>query len=76
VATATLEAANRETDPRRRMEMLHRCESIVTRQACIVLPIYYYVVTNLYDGTRWEGLEPNLLNMVQLQHVRRRVEQP
>lgn len=71
-----LEAANRETDPRRRMEMLHRCESIVTRQACIVLPIYYYVVTNLYDGTRWEGLEPNLLNMVQLQHVRRRVEQP
>ncbi len=66
-----LDEANRQLDPVKRMEMLRECEAIVTREECIILPIYYYVVTNLYDGNKWKGLEPNLLNMVQLQNVRR-----
>ncbi|HKI83657.1 MAG TPA: peptide ABC transporter substrate-binding protein [Candidatus Krumholzibacteria bacterium] len=60
-----------ELDSARRMKILHECERIVTSQECIIVPIYYYVVTNLYDADKWSGLEPNLLNAVQLKYVSR-----
>jgi oligopeptide transport system substrate-binding protein len=66
-----LTLASNELDSARRMKILHECERIVTSQECIIVPIYYYVVTNLYDGTKWNGLQPNLLNMVQLKYVSR-----
>ena len=71
-----LERANRELDSFSRMALLRQCEGIVTQEQCVILPIYYYVVTNLYDDAKWAGLEPNLLNIVQLQYLRRQREQP
>jgi oligopeptide transport system substrate-binding protein len=59
-------------DPAERMRLLADCERIVTEQECILLPVYYYVVTNLYDPERFEGLQPNLMNSVDLRHVRRK----
>jgi oligopeptide transport system substrate-binding protein len=59
-------------DRTRRMEILHRCEEIVTEQECILLPIYYHVVTNMFDGTRWGGLQPTLINAVDLKAVTRK----
>lgn len=64
--------AARTVDREERMELLRRCEEIVTREECIILPIYVYVVTNLYDPARWAGLEPTLLNTIHLREVRRR----
>jgi oligopeptide transport system substrate-binding protein len=64
--------AARTLDSAARMRLLAECERVVTEQECILLPVYYYVVTNLYDPERFEGLEPNLMNTVDLRHVRRK----
>ncbi len=60
------------TDPNERMQLLRQCEEIITQEECIILPIYYYVVTNMYDASRWEGLTPNLVNGIDLRSVRRK----
>lgn len=71
---ALIQEASRTLDPERRMAILRRCEEIVTREACLILPVYFYVVTNMYDATRWDGLTPNLLNTIDLKHVKPRAE--
>jgi oligopeptide transport system substrate-binding protein len=70
-----LDEAARELDPERRMQLLGECEELLTAQDCVILPLYYYVVTNLYDASRWEGLEPDLLNFPQLKYLRPRAEE-
>ncbi len=65
-----LRTAARELEPARRMGLLRECEEILLQEECVVLPLYYYVVTNLYDATRWEGLELDLLNFPQLKYLR------
>lgn len=64
--------AGRTLDPAQRLAFLRQCESIVTEQQCVILPIYYFVENRLYDGTRWEGLQPNLLGHLDLRAVRRK----
>jgi oligopeptide transport system substrate-binding protein len=71
-----LAAAARALDPARRLELLRDCETIVTQQQCVILPIYYFVENRLYDGTRWEGLQPNLLGHLDLRAVRRKATAP
>ncbi len=71
-----LNAAANELDPQRRMAILQECERIVTQEECIIVPLYYYVVTDLYDSSIWSGLKPNLLNTVQLKHLARTRKQP
>lgn len=71
---ALIAEAARVVDGARRMELLRRCESIITQEECIILPIYFYVVTNMYDGGRWGGLEPNLINSIDLKSIYRRGE--
>ncbi len=72
VYDSLLQEAATTVDPAERMRQLHQLESIVTVQECIILPIYTYVVTNLYDASKWEGLEPTLLNTLHLGQLRRR----
>lgn len=67
-----IRAAAYTLDPVARAALLRECESIVVEQEAIVLPVYTYAVTNLYDGSRWEGLEPDLLNTLDLRTVRPR----
>ena len=69
-----IQQASATLDPAQRMAILRRCEEIVTQEECLILPIYFYVVTNMYDATRWEGLIPNLLNTIDLKHVKPRVD--
>jgi oligopeptide transport system substrate-binding protein len=64
--------AARTLDAEERLATLRRCEEIVTVEECVILPIHYYVTKNLYDASRWSGLEPDLVNHVDLKHVRRR----
>ena len=61
--------AARTLEPAARMKLLGQCEAVITEQECIILPVYYYVVTNMYDGEKFGGLEPNLLNFPDLRGV-------
>lgn len=67
-----LALASRTIDVPARMALLQRCERLSMVEQQVALPIYFYVVTNLYDDTVWGGLEPNLVNHVDLKHVFRR----
>jgi len=69
---ALIHEASLTLDPDERMAILRRCEQIAVAEDCVILPIYYYVVTNMYDDALWEGLDPNLINMIDLKAVRRR----
>jgi len=67
---ALLGRASRTLDPVKRMELLHEAEDWVLNREQIVMPIYTYVVQNLYDDRDFEGLTPNLLNLINLKSVR------
>ena len=69
---ALIEAASRELDTALRARILRQCERIVVLEEAIILPVYVYSVTNLYDDTEWNGLEPDLLNSLDLRRVRPR----
>ena len=69
--TRLVRAAAAETDPSARLAILARAEAFLLDEAPI-LPIYFYVTLNCFDGTRWGGCEPNLLNMILLKHVYRK----
>jgi len=62
--------AARTVDPEERFELLRRAEEWVTADEMIILPVYYYVVQNLYDDRDFDGLTPNLLNTIELKSVR------
>lgn len=72
---ARIAAATRELDPVRRADILRSCERTVVVDEAIILPVYVYAVTNLYDAARWDGLAPDLLNSLDLRRVRRRAEE-
>ncbi len=57
-------------DPVERMRLLHEAEEKVVVEDAVILPLYFYVVQNLYDERDFSGLKPNLLNMIDLRAVR------
>jgi oligopeptide transport system substrate-binding protein len=65
-----LDAAALERDPGARATLYARAEALLTDEGPII-PIYFYVTLNCYDGSRFRGCEPNLLNLLQLKYVRR-----
>ena len=67
---ALVDRAARTVDPAERMALLHEAEDWVLNREMIILPVYYYVVQNLYDDRDFAGLTPNLLNTVDLKAVR------
>ncbi len=60
--TRLIRAAMNETDTDRRRQLLYEAETILLEEAPII-PIYFYVALNGYDGGRWGGCEVNLLNI-------------
>ena len=68
---ARIAAAARERDRAERAAILRSCERTIVLEEAVILPVYVYAVTNLYDPTRWRGLEPDLLNSLDLRRVRR-----
>ncbi len=67
---ALINRAARTPDPVKRMGMLSQAEDWVLNREQIIMPIYTYVVKNLYDERDFEGLTPNLLNLVTLKAVK------
>lgn len=71
---ALIARAANTLDPTERMRILKECERIAIQEDCVILPIYFYVVTNMYDASRWSGLEANLINSIDLKTIRRRTD--
>ncbi|RKZ07110.1 peptide ABC transporter substrate-binding protein, partial [bacterium] len=67
-----INASAREIDPARRALLLQEIERRVVQEQAVILPVYYFAITNLYDDSRWEGLEPDPLNQLDLRRVRPR----
>jgi ABC-type oligopeptide transport system substrate-binding subunit len=51
------------------MELLREAEDRVLNRDAVVLPLYFYVVQNLYDTRDFTRLRPNLLNLMDLRPV-------
>ena len=73
-ASATVDSlvasSRREVDPARRARILREIEERVVADEAVILPVYYFSITNLYDETRWAGLRPDALNLLDLRRVR------
>jgi oligopeptide transport system substrate-binding protein len=55
-------AAALEPDNSRRLQIFHRAEDILLNQGTPICPLYYYVGIQIYDGQKFGGIEPNLLD--------------
>jgi oligopeptide transport system substrate-binding protein len=67
---ALIERAAATLDPAERMRLLHDAEDWILDKEMIILPIYYYVVMNMYDDADFSGLTPNLQNQITLKAVK------
>ncbi len=57
-----------------RNEILTEAETIAVEQAGALIPLYYTVHYNLFNSTKWEGWEENMLNVHTFTGIRKKVE--
>jgi oligopeptide transport system substrate-binding protein len=57
VAAAALEA-----DSAKRSQIFRQAEEILLNQGTPICPLYYYIGIQIYDGQKFGGIEPNLLD--------------
>jgi oligopeptide transport system substrate-binding protein len=57
-----LSAAAKEADPQTRLNILAQAEDILLNQGTPICPLYFYMGIQIYDGTKFGGIEPNLLD--------------
>src|ERR1700719_924535 len=55
-------AAAAESDNTKRLLIFHQAEDILLNQGTPICPLYYYVGIQIYDGQKFGGIEPNLLD--------------
>jgi oligopeptide transport system substrate-binding protein len=55
-------AAAEESDDTKRLSILHRAEEMLLNQATPICPLYFYVGIQIFDGQKFGGIEPNLLD--------------
>jgi oligopeptide transport system substrate-binding protein len=55
-------AAASETDNTKRLQIFERAENILLNQGTPICPLYHYVGIQIYDGQKFGGIEPNLLD--------------
>ena len=56
-------AAALEPDNTKRLQIFQRtAEDILLNQGTPICPLYYYVGIQIYDGQKFGGIEPNLLD--------------
>ena len=51
------------------MAVLREAEQYAVGDQMIILPVYYYVVMNLYDTRDFGSLQPNLVNTIDLKSI-------
>jgi oligopeptide transport system substrate-binding protein len=55
--------ANRQTDLKRRADLLKQAETILTHDELPIIPIYFYVGLNYYNPTNIAGIHSNMLDV-------------
>jgi oligopeptide transport system substrate-binding protein len=55
-------AAAMEADSAKRSQIFQQAEEILLDQGTPICPLYYYVGIQIYDGQKFGGIEPNLLD--------------
>src|SRR3984885_2368233 len=55
-----VEAASREADPQKRLQIFRQAEDILLNQGTPICPLYYYVGIQIYDAQKFGGIELNL----------------
>jgi oligopeptide transport system substrate-binding protein len=55
-------AAAMEADSAKRSQIFQQAEEILLNQGTPICPLYYYVGIQIYDGQKFGGIEPNLLD--------------
>ncbi len=55
-------SAGREPDNAKRNAMFQQAERILVENEAPIVPLYYYVNVQFYDGDRLGGIEPNLID--------------
>lgn len=61
--------AAKERDQKKRMEIFREAEKLLIVDEMPIMPIYFYVMINLYDGDRIGGIYPNPLDDHPLKYV-------
>jgi oligopeptide transport system substrate-binding protein len=51
-----------ESDNKRRLEIFQHAEEILLNQDAPICPLYFYMGIQIYDGQKFGGIEPNLLD--------------
>ena len=51
-----------EADNAKRSQIFQQAEEILLNQGTPICPLYYYVGIQIYDGQKFGGIEPNLLD--------------
>jgi oligopeptide transport system substrate-binding protein len=55
-------AAALEPDNGKRLQIFQRAEDLLLNRGTPICPLYYYVGIQIYDGQKFGGIEPNLLD--------------
>src|SRR5580698_1794456 len=55
-------AAALEPDNGKRLQIFQRAEDLLLNHGTPICPLYYYVGIQIYDGQKFGGIEPNLLD--------------
>ena len=62
--------ANLEQDARKRSELLRQAESLLVSEEAVVIPLYFYLGFQFYDGNRIQGIHGNILGMSAVRTIR------
>ena len=69
---ALIADAAREFDQTRRFDLFRRAEHLLIAEQTPICPLYYYVGIQIYNGTRFGGIQANLLDEHPLKAIYRR----
>ena len=66
-----IRAAAKELNPRKRADIFRQAETILCRDELPIVPFYFYVGIQFYDGKKFAGIRANVLDDHPLKYIRR-----
>jgi len=69
-------AASTETNPLKRFEILRKGEEFLVRDEVPIAPLFFYVGIQLYDGSKFGGIEANVLDEHPIREIFRKSTLP
>lgn len=66
---ALIQAANEQTDKRKRADFFRQAETILIAEQTPIVPLYFYAGFNYYDAKKVGGIWPNILDEHPMQYI-------